>query len=327
MWKMLRSLRPHRAGLAGAVALLALLSLSGCISDGEIHFDRPLNYFDAPAANTTVWAGTRVKIQVSFVTTGLQPDEFVLYVQGPVPKRVPLTPATRMHNLVIVTGTWTPTVAGEYRLHAEACPGDDCLIASGPVIVVQEAVQAHRALATTVTPTAAPSPTPTAGATATPWPPTATRPPRPTATPRPRPTATPRPPTPTPDTRPPTITQVRALDSRITWPDCDHTAVVIQAQVQDPGGVAAVQLRFRVHKGDAVGQWVLRPMTLQAAPHGYAVTLRAEDLPASLDPPAYATTASWVEYVVLARDQAGNTAQEPPGAGYRLPISLCTREP
>ncbi len=315
-----------RRGLWG-LWLWLVLALAGCIGDGEIHFDRPLNYFDAPVANTTVWTGTRVKIQVSFVTTGLRPDEFVLYVQGPVPKRVPLTPTTRMPNLVIVTGTWTPTVAGEYRLHAEACQGDDCLIVSGPVIVVQEAVQAHRALATTVTATAAPSPTATA--TASPPRPTATHQPPPTATstPRPWPTATPRPPTPTPDTQPPAITQVRALDSRITWPDCDHTAVVIQAQVQDPGGVAAVQLRFRVHKGNTVGQWVLRPMTLQAAPHGYAVTLRAADLPASLDPPAYATTASWVEYVVLARDQAGNTAQAPPGAGYRLPISLCTREP
>lgn len=104
------------------------------------------------------------------------------------------------------------------------------------------------------------------------------------------------------DTTPPTISGVTASSDEILEPACQPNTVTITAQVSDAGGVASVEIVYRV----TGGSWQTRPMS----PSGgtYQVTLDWLALVASRDP-VPTTPGSVLEYTIRARDAAGNTAQ------------------
>ncbi|MCX6072491.1 MAG: hypothetical protein NTU91_16830 [Chloroflexi bacterium] len=115
------------------------------------------------------------------------------------------------------------------------------------------------------------------------------------------------------DTAPPSIDGVSASTSELREPNCDPHTVTITAQVSDPGGVASVEVVYRV----SGGSWETR--TMSGSGGSYQVTLDWGALQASRDP-VPTTSGSALEYYVRARDASGNSAK----SGVRsIAITYC----
>lgn len=109
------------------------------------------------------------------------------------------------------------------------------------------------------------------------------------------------------DTTPPTIGAVSASTTMIRMPNCTPNTATITAQVSDAGGVAQVELVYRV----TGGAWQSRSMSGSGG--SYQVTLDWLALQASRDP-VPTTAGSILEYYVRARDAAGNQTQTGTGS-------------
>jgi hypothetical protein len=106
-----------------------------------------------------------------------------------------------------------------------------------------------------------------------------------------------------PDATAPTISGISASTDEILEPNCEPNTVTISAQVSDTGGVASVEIVYRVTDGS----WQTRSMSLSGG-STYSVTLDWLALEASRDP-VPTTSGSVLEYSIRARDTAGNTAE------------------
>ena len=112
------------------------------------------------------------------------------------------------------------------------------------------------------------------------------------------------------DDKPPTVQANRDTD-RVLWPPyCRPSQVTITAVVHDPSGVASVQIRYRVVQGNRVGQWVVRDFTLVGTDR-YQVVLDDSALEQSLNPPLRGSQNGYIEYSILATDNAGNQGTYP----------------
>ncbi len=312
-----------------------IVVLASCEFDPVLHLE-PKVWIDSPAEGSRIMEGTQVSVSAVVRMRWGTLDDFYLSVEKPdgATFQVPLT-RSMPGDTGIVRGTyeWIPDLPGRYTLVVYARAGDTTVV-SEPVHFTVTTIQAHRGLSTTPTATASP----TVPVTSSPLPsatpsPSVTPSPIPSATATLIPTATLPPPSPTRDTIPPQVDQVRASEEQIAWPECEPASVTITARVTDPSGIAGVHLLYRVVRGDGqTGAWLNKTMALQdASQHLYSTTLYASELPQSLNPPvtASASTKAYVEYFVVATDnppgQPMNTGQAPSGGqGYRLPILLCT---
>jgi hypothetical protein len=115
------------------------------------------------------------------------------------------------------------------------------------------------------------------------------------------------------DTAPPSIGGVSASTGELREPNCDPHTVTITAQVSDPGGVASVEVVYRV----SGGSWQTR--TMSGSGGSYQVTLDWGALQASRDP-VPTTSGSALEYYVRARDASGNSAESGMGS---VAITYC----
>ncbi|MFN3741448.1 MAG: hypothetical protein ACK4VW_02105 [Anaerolineales bacterium] len=110
-----------------------------------------------------------------------------------------------------------------------------------------------------------------------------------------------------PDTTPPSITKIKESDDPIySHSQCGANVVTITAWVNDPSGIAKVELNYRVVRGADYGQW----RTLSMTPAGtgkYQITINWDEWKNSLNPPVYSTAT--VEYYIRAWDTKNNLAQ------------------
>ncbi len=117
-------------------------------------------------------------------------------------------------------------------------------------------------------------------------------------------------PTPTPaDTQAPTIGAVQASTQQLGPPPCTPNTVTVEAfKVDDPSGIDAVVLRWRVVDGSRAGPWVETPMNSQGSGY-YIVTLDYATISSNLATPYQQ---AWFQFQVKASDVYGNTQYSAP---------------
>ncbi len=138
--------------------------------------------------------------------------------------------------------------------------------------------------------------------------PVVTPPPPPTPTPTPTPTSTPVPPT---DTTPPTIRDVRALDSKVFYGPglCGSAILHVTARVTDDGGISQdnITLVYRfVPKGGKPSAWHTAPVheAAMGGQVGFEVPVNTKEVAGWMK-----QRDGYVEYYIKAVDNAGNGAE------------------
>lgn len=121
------------------------------------------------------------------------------------------------------------------------------------------------------------------------------------------------------DTEGPVITKVAPSSAHMDWPDaqcydCQYPNVVtIGANIDDPAGVEAAKVTYRINRTGA--QWQSIPMT-QGRTGRYSATIGPAQLITSLNPPVPTGTCSStsiLQYYVQAFDGLDNASQSPTG--------------
>lgn len=128
-------------------------------------------------------------------------------------------------------------------------------------------------------------------------------------------------PIPLPDSIPPTITNIRALEAMVYYVrnSCGPTKASIGARISDDSGIADAYVRYRYSGNNGPGNWRTAPTHDQAmgGQYGFIIDVGSE---AAQD---LGKSGGVLEYQVYATDNNSNTTAAPDGNLLGVPVSYC----